>query len=104
MAKSHSCLSTVITVQIDGNGGTADARCCSSLGFVELRCSSPGVGEVKGLVARGGFVVDIAWKNGNVISAKVHSNKGGTCRLKYGKKLVELETVEGEDYELEELI
>ncbi len=97
--------------QIDGNfGGTAgiaEMLLQSHQGLVELLPALPSAwseGEVKGLVARGGFVVDIAWKDGNVISAKVHSNKGGTCRVKYGKKLVELETVEGEDYELEELI
>jgi alpha-L-fucosidase 2 len=97
--------------QIDGNfGGTAgiaEMLLQSHQGFVELLPALPSAwseGEVKGLVARGGFVVDIAWKSGNIISAKVHSNKGGTCRVKYRERMVELETAEGEDYELEELI
>jgi len=38
-------------------------------------------GEVKGLKARGGFTIDIAWKNGMVTDLKVKSSLGGNCRL-----------------------
>ena len=38
-------------------------------------------GSVKGLCARGGFVVDIEWKNRSVTAASVLSRAGGQCRL-----------------------
>ena len=88
--------------QIDGNfGGTAgiaEMLLQSHQGFIELLPALPSAwseGDVKGLVARGSFVIDIAWKEGKVTSAKVHSRTGGSCKVKYGEKVIELETVAG---------
>ncbi len=39
-------------------------------------------GSVKGLVARGGFVVDMAWKDYRLTEATVHSSLGGVCRVR----------------------
>ena len=39
-------------------------------------------GSVKGLVARGGFEIDIDWKDGKLTQAVVHSRNGGTCYLR----------------------
>jgi alpha-L-fucosidase 2 len=39
-------------------------------------------GAVKGICARGGFVIDMEWKNGKVIALSVLSKSGNTCRLK----------------------
>ena len=39
-------------------------------------------GEVKGLVMRGGFVVDISWEQGAITQLKVLSRLGGNLRLR----------------------
>ena len=39
-------------------------------------------GNVKGLVARGGFEIDLAWKEGRLTQVVVRSRHGGTCRLR----------------------
>ena len=57
-------------------------------------------GEVKGLCARRGFVVDIKWKNkrSNLIEVKIHSKKGGMCTLNYKGKIKKFNTKTGKDY------
>jgi alpha-L-fucosidase 2 len=44
-------------------------------------------GEIKGLRARGGFIVDITWNNGKLTSAKIFSGKGLPFKVKYENKL-----------------
>jgi alpha-L-fucosidase 2 len=39
-------------------------------------------GEVKGLVMRGGFVVDMRWAEGQIRELKIHSRLGGNLRLR----------------------
>jgi alpha-L-fucosidase 2 len=53
-------------------------------------------GRVSGLCARGGFVVDMAWKDGKLAEAAILSRVGGPCRVRYGDKVVTLETEAGQ--------
>ena len=75
--------------QIDGNfgftSGVAEMLIQSQDGYIQLLPALPKIwasGEVKGLVARGGFVIDMKWKDGKVVHLSVYSKLGGDCRIK----------------------
>lgn len=96
--------------QIDGNfGGTAgiaEMLLQSHEGMIELLPALPQAwksGKVKGLVARGGFIVDFSWENGTLKHVRITSTKGGLCKVKYGQKTAEKETLPGKTYSFKEL-
>ena len=61
-------------------------------------------GSVKGLVARGGFEIDIEWKAGSLAAATMRSKFGNRCTVRYGDKSVALETEAGQSYDLKGLL
>lgn len=75
--------------QIDGNfgctAGIVEMLMQSYDGFIYLLPALPDVwkdGEIKGIIARGGFELDIRWKAGKLDRLVVKSHKGGNCRLR----------------------
>lgn len=94
--------------QIDGNfgfvAGVAELLMQSHDGGINLLPAKPDNwrnGHIKGLRARGGFLVDIYWKNGELIKAAVTSTAGGRCRVRHGEMDVEFDTAANQTYPLD---
>jgi alpha-L-fucosidase 2 len=93
--------------QIDGNfgatAGITEMLLQSQSGEIHLLPALPAAwpqGSIKGICARGGFIIDIDWQNKSLSQVKVHSKFGNTCRLRYGDSIVTLKTEKNADYHL----
>jgi len=83
--------------------GMAEMLLQSHAGEIHLLPALPKAwpsGHVKGLRARGAFVVEIRWKNEKLVDACIQAKRGGICRIRYGDKVVEIKTEAGKSYSL----
>ena len=92
-------------MQMDGNFGITAGICemlmQSHENEINLLPALPQVwpaGAVKGLRARGGFEVDIAWKDGKPAQTTIRSKLGGPCKLRCNDVAATIETKAGGTY------
>ena len=88
---------------VDGNtagtAGIAEMLLQSQEDEIELLPALPAAwpdGVVRGLCARGGYVIDIAWSGGKLESASVLSRIGGTARIRYRDSATAIQLQPGE--------
>ena len=93
--------------QIDGNfggcAGVAEMLVQSTETSITLLPALPKQwkdGRVKGLCARGGFVIDMEWKDSKVTFLDIFSRKGGKTRICFNGKSVNIRLKEGQSVNL----
>ncbi len=94
--------------QIDGNfGGAAgigEMLIQSHTKYIDLLPALPlalASGQVKGICARGGFVMDMQWNAGKLVKLKVKSIAGTELRLRYRGKAVTIKTTKNGVYQFD---
>ncbi|WP_316837285.1 glycoside hydrolase family 95 protein [Pedobacter nutrimenti] len=95
--------------QIDGNfgntAGIAEMLMQSQNEEILLLPALPAQwkdGSIRGLVGRGGFVVDLFWKNSELTRVNIRSKNGGSCKVRYGDKTVKFSAVKDQKYQLDQ--
>jgi alpha-L-fucosidase 2 len=100
--------------QIDGNFGATAGICemllqshtgefqISNLKFeIQLLPALPSAwaaGSAKGLRARGGFEIDMSWKDGKLTAATIRSLGGAACQVRYGSEVRSVRLAKGGTY------
>jgi alpha-L-fucosidase 2 len=93
--------------QIDGNfggaAGVGEMLVQSHTRFIDLLPALPAAvpeGKVNGLCVRGGFELNMEWKNGKLVTVSVLSKAGEPLTLRYQGKTKAIQTTEGSTYYL----
>ncbi len=91
--------------QIDGNfgapAGMVEMLIQSHAGEIQLLPALPDAlpdGHIRGVRARGGFVLDFEWKDGKLHNLKVLSTAGQPCHITWSGKTVSFNTVKNKSY------
>ncbi|WP_196939492.1 glycoside hydrolase family 95 protein [Sphingobacterium pedocola] len=91
--------------QIDGNfggaAGIAELFLQSHLSYIEILPALPerlAMGSIKGIKARGGFEVNMVWKDKTLRTLEVRSTAGKPLSLKYKGNAIQLNTEKGKTY------
>ncbi|MFZ5517654.1 MAG: glycosyl hydrolase family 95 catalytic domain-containing protein [Candidatus Zhuqueibacterota bacterium] len=94
--------------QIDGNfggcAGIAEMLLQSHTGEIHLLPALPSAwpdGEVTGLCARGGFVIDMTWRAGRLSKVSLRSRIRGECKIRYRDTVADIKVEPGQTYALE---
>jgi len=87
-------------VQSHGSQGTGDRGQGTVIQLLPALPKAWPSGKVTGLCARGGFKVDMSWKDGCLTRAVIHSKVGLPCKVVCGDKTWELNTTAGKSYPL----
>ncbi|MCW3092551.1 MAG: alpha-L-fucosidase [Ferruginibacter sp.] len=97
--------------QIDGNfgatAGITEMLLQSHAGEIQLLPALPAAwqkGFIHGLVARGGFYIDIDWEAGKLTRVKILSKLGNACIVRYGDKVITFKTEKGKAYSMNGLL
>jgi len=95
--------------QLDGNfgytAGVAEMLLQSHAGEIHLLPALPSAwknGSVTGLCARGGFGVDMDWKDGRLVKAVIRSTAGTKCPVRYGNAVETISLQPGQSCMLNE--
>ena len=91
--------------QIDGNfgapAGMIEMLVQSQLNEIDILPALPDAlpsGNITGVCARGGFELTFSWAGGKLQKLDVLSKAGQKCKLKYGEKVIEMDTEKGKIY------
>jgi alpha-L-fucosidase 2 len=97
--------------QIDGNfgatAGITEMLLQSHAGEIQLLPALPTAwptGHINGICARGGFVISMSWEAGKLKQATILSNLGNTCQIRYGDRVISLQTQKGQTYTLDDAL
>jgi alpha-L-fucosidase 2 len=84
-----------------GTAGIAEMLLQSNAEEIELLPALPEIwrdGEVRGLRARGGFTLDIAWRSGRLDHARIRSTRKATHRVRYRDEVIDVAFDQGNDF------
>ncbi|HEY8421375.1 MAG TPA: hypothetical protein VIL05_06520 [Thermoclostridium sp.] len=94
--------------ELDGNTGftacVAEMLIQSHRPEIELLPALPVLwasGRVKGLCARGAFIVDIEWRDNMLVHVRICARKDSFCRLRFREHKVQFNAEAGKCYEFD---